>query len=96
MESRQASNSKAMQFFVELTGQDLSGLPSGFSKSNAEVSMWVITAVPRDPAMVVLPAKEVWHQEHLNLQKKKKKSEMEASEEPLAQPLLWFVEEPSV
>jgi hypothetical protein len=39
MESRQASNSKAMQFFIELSGQDLSVLPSGFSKPNAEVSL---------------------------------------------------------
>jgi hypothetical protein len=37
--------------------------------------------------MVVLPAKEVWHQEHLDLTEK---SEMKASEEPLAQPLLWL------
>lgn len=37
--------------------------------------------------MDILPAKEVWHQEHLGLTEK---SGMEASEEPLAQPLLWW------
>lgn len=87
IESRQASNSKAMQFFIKLTGQDFRGLPSGFSKPNAEVSPWVITTVPKDLDIDILPAKEVWHQEHLGLMEK---SEMEASEEPLAQPLFWW------
>lgn len=39
LESRQASNAKARQFFSELMGQDLRDLLSGFSKPNDEVSL---------------------------------------------------------